>query len=64
MATSPAEYIRQVRQEVARVTWPTRKETFVSSMMVLVMAVLAALFFLFVDNVVSWLVRALLNIGV
>lgn len=64
MATSPAEYIRQVRQEMARVTWPTRKETFISSMMVLVMAVLAAMFFLLVDNIASWLVRALLKIGV
>ena len=44
--TSPTEFVQQVRQEVARVTWPTRKETIVTSAMVFAMVFVAAAFFL------------------
>ncbi|HSD35103.1 MAG TPA: preprotein translocase subunit SecE [Alphaproteobacteria bacterium] len=47
--TTPAQFIRQVRQEVSKVTWPTRKETTITTAMVFVMVVLASLFFLAVD---------------
>ena len=47
--TTPAQLIRQVRQEVSKVTWPTRKETTITTAMVFVMVVLASLFFLAVD---------------
>jgi len=57
--TTPAQFIRQVRQEVSKVTWPTRKETMITTAMVFVMVVLASLFFLAVDwilgSAVDWL---------
>lgn len=61
--TSPAEFVRQVRQEVSKVTWPSRKETGMTTAMVFVMVTLAAIFFLLVDQVISWGVRFLLTAG-
>lgn len=61
--TSPAEFVREVRREVARVTWPTRKETTVSTAMVFLMVFLASIFFLVVDLALSWGVRLILGIG-
>jgi len=61
---SPAEYVRQVRQETSKVTWPSRKETMVTTGMVFVMVVLASMFFFFADFVLSWLVRLILTAGV
>jgi preprotein translocase subunit SecE len=58
---SPGEFVRQVRQETAKVTWPTRKETMVTTIMVLIMTTLLALFFLGVDQVLGRLVRFLLS---
>ncbi|WP_448189902.1 preprotein translocase subunit SecE [Azospirillum sp. sgz301742] len=59
----PAEFAREVRQEVAKVTWPTRKETGVTTAMVFVMVVVAALFFLIVDQVMAHAVKLLLGLG-
>ena len=61
--TNPAQFVQQVRQEVSKVTWPTRKETTVTTAMVLVMVVLAALFFLLVDQVLAFGVRLILGLG-
>ena len=61
--SNPAEFLRQVRQEVGKVTWPSRKETGVTTVMVFVMVILAAIFFLLVDQVVSWLIQLVLGIG-
>ncbi len=61
--TSPGQFIRQVRQETAKVTWPTRKETMVTTMMVFIMVALAAVFFLVVDQVFSFIVGLVLGIG-
>jgi preprotein translocase subunit SecE len=61
--TSPVEFARQVRQEVAKVTWPSRRETAVTTGMVFVMVFLAALFFFAADQALSYLVRLILNIG-
>ena len=47
--TNPAQFVRQVRQEIRRVTWATRRETMYASLSVLVMALIASLFFLLVD---------------
>jgi preprotein translocase subunit SecE len=55
--------MQQVRQEVAKVTWPTRKETLVTTAMVFVMAVVAAIFFLLVDQVLSVGVKLILGLG-
>lgn len=59
--TSPAQFVRQVRQEVSKVTWPTRKETGVATLMVFVMVTFMSLFFLAVDGIISWGVSAILG---
>jgi preprotein translocase subunit SecE len=59
----PFEFIQEVRQEVAKVTWPTRKEVMVTTAMVLVMVVLASLFFLVVDQAISWFVSQVLSLA-
>jgi preprotein translocase subunit SecE len=58
--TNPFEFIQQVRQEAAKVTWPTRRETMITTVMVLIMVALAALFFFGVDTVLSYVVNKLL----
>ena len=58
-----AEFVQQVRQELARVTWPTRKETTVTTAMVFVMVFIAAIFFFVVDQVLSYGVRVLFGLG-
>lgn len=61
--TNPAQFIQQTRQEVAKVTWPTRKETLVTTAMVFVMVVLAAIFFFVVDQILSFGVRQIFGLG-
>lgn len=61
--TNPGQFVRQVRQEVAKVTWPTRKEATISTIMVFVMVVVAALFFLLVDQVLAWGVKLVFGLG-
>jgi preprotein translocase subunit SecE len=61
--TSPIEFFQQVRQEVSRVTWPTRKETMVTTAMVFVMVFIAAVFFFVVDQVFSAGVRLIFGLG-
>jgi len=61
--TSPAEFIRQVRQEVSKVTWPSRKETTITTVMVLIMVAIMAVFFTLVDMVLSYGIQALLGLG-
>ena len=61
--TSPVEFFQQVRQEVSRVTWPSRKETMVTTAMVFVMVFIAAAFFFLVDQVFSAGVRLLFGLG-
>ncbi len=58
--TGPIEFFKQVRKEMGHVTWPTRKETVVSTIMVFVMVVIAALFLFFVDQIVSFLIQIIL----
>ena len=61
--TSPAQFVRQVRQEINRITWATRRETMYASLSVLVMALIASLFFLLVDLSLSSIVEFLLSLG-
>jgi preprotein translocase subunit SecE len=61
--TNPFEFIQQVRTEVSKVTWPTRRETVITTAMVLLMSVAAALFFLGVDWVLSFVVQLILGMG-
>ena len=60
---NPAQFVRQVRQEVAKVSWPSRKETGVGTLMVFIMAFLAAIFFFVVDLGLSWGVQLILGLG-
>lgn len=59
---NPLKFLREVRQEVSKVTWPSRNETLVSTVMVLVFVMLASFFFLAADQVISWLVQLMLSI--
>ena len=56
-----AEFVRQVRQEASKVTWGTRKETMAATIMVLVMVIIAALFFLLVDGIVFNVIQSILG---
>ena len=60
---NPGQFIREVRQEGAKVTWPTRKETLVTTGMVFVMVFLAAIFFFLVDLILAGAIRQILNFG-
>ena len=62
--TNPLEFMQQVRTETSKVTWPTRKETGITTVMVFIMVVLAALFFLAADQILSWLVGLVLGLGI
>jgi len=59
---SPGEFIRQVRVETSKVHWPTRKETVATTIMVMIMTMILALFFFGVDGAFSTLVRKLLSL--
>ena len=61
--TNPAQFVREVRQEASKVTWPTRKETGISTAMVFVFCVIAAIFFLLVDQVLQLGVKLLFGLG-
>ena len=61
---SPVQFVQQVKREVAKVTWPTRKEVMVSTIMVFILVMIAATFFLVVDNVLIRIVTFLLQLGV
>ncbi|MBC8267364.1 MAG: preprotein translocase subunit SecE [Rhodospirillaceae bacterium] len=60
---NPAQFIQEVRQETSKVTWPTRRETGVSTAMVFVMVILAALFFFLVDQLMAFGVRMIFGLG-
>ncbi|HYJ59686.1 MAG TPA: preprotein translocase subunit SecE [Methyloceanibacter sp.] len=61
--TNPFEFFQQVRTEVAKVTWPSRRETLITTAMVLLMSVVAAIFFLGADWVLSTIVTFVLGLG-
>lgn len=61
--TSPLEFVQQVRRETSKVTWPTRKETGVTTVMVFIMVAFASVFFAVVDVVLQFGVGLLLGTG-
>jgi len=61
--TSPAQFFREVRQEASKVTWPSRRETTVSTIMVFIMITIMALFFLTVDAILRFGIELLLRLG-
>jgi len=60
---NPIQFIQEVRAEVAKVTWPTRKEVWITTVAVLIMVTLASLFFMAADTVIGWLVKLVLGLG-
>ncbi len=60
---NPAQLIRQVRQEVEKVTWPQRRELVVTTSMVFVVSVIVALFFLLVDQILAFGVKTIFGFG-
>jgi preprotein translocase subunit SecE len=60
---NPLAFLQEVRQETAKVTWPTRKEVVITTIMVLIMVALASIFFLIADQILGWLVSEVLRLG-
>ncbi len=60
--TTPGEFINQVRAEARKVVWPTRKETITTAIMVLIMTLMLAVFFLGVDSALAAILRFLLGL--
>jgi preprotein translocase subunit SecE len=63
MAKNPIQFIEEVRHEVSKVTWPTWKEVWITTLMVLVMLALASIFFLLADQIIGWTVKTVLGLG-
>jgi preprotein translocase subunit SecE len=61
--TNPFTFLQQVRSEASKITWPSRRETMISTAMVLVMVIFAALFFFAADQLIGWLLSLVLNVG-
>jgi preprotein translocase subunit SecE len=61
-AFNPVEFLRQVRQETAKVVWPTRRETVATGIMVVIMTSMLAIFFFGVDSAFHAIVKALLGL--
>ncbi|MBD9387661.1 preprotein translocase subunit SecE [Rhizobium sp. CG4] len=61
--TNPFAFLQQVRSEASKITWPSRRETMISTAMVLVMVIVAALFFFAADQLIGWLLRLVLSVG-
>ena len=59
----PAQFVREVRQEASRVTWPSRKETLITTGLVLGLSTLAAIFFLIVDQLIQLAMRLVFGNG-
>ena len=63
VAMDPVRFVRDVRSEITKVTWPSRKETLVTSGLVVAMATLAAIFFFIADQLIGIGVRALFGVA-
>jgi len=59
---NPVKFLQEVRQEVGKVTWPSRQETLISTVMVLGMVVIASIFFLASDQIIAFIVQWVLKI--
>ena len=60
---SPFKFLQEVRSETEKVTWPSRRETAITTVMVFIMATLASLFFLLADQVIRFTITLVLGIG-
>jgi preprotein translocase subunit SecE len=60
---NPLQFIDEVRQETSKVTWPSWKEVWITTAMVLVMVALTSVFFLFTDMIIAWVIQFVLQLG-
>ena len=63
MAVNPFKFFREVRDETDKVSWPTRRETLITTGMVFIMVALASVFFLIADQIIRLVVTTILGIG-
>ena len=61
---NPLKFIQEVKQEAFKVTWPTSKETLQGTLMVVAMAIVASIFFLFLDQILKFFLEIILKIGI
>ena len=61
---NPLKFLQEVKQEAFKITWPTKKDTVTGSLMVFVLASLAAVFFLFLDQILKFFLNLILNISI
>ena len=61
MKTSPAVFMRQVKQEISKITWPTRKEAMQGTVVVIVASIIIALFLLVVDSLFKYAVKLIIG---
>jgi len=61
--TNPFTFLQQVRAETAKVTWPSRRETMISTIMVVVFAIIASIFFFAADQVMAFGIGFILDLG-
>ena len=61
--TNPAQFVRQIRQELSKVTWPDKKDTFLSSVIVIVLIMVFSIFFLLTDQLWSFVIKKIIQIG-
>jgi preprotein translocase subunit SecE len=61
--TSPFKFLQEVREETRKVTWPTRRETLITTAMVFVMVALASVFFFLSDQLIRYVIGLVLGIG-
>tara|TARA_Y200000002_G_scaffold361442_1_gene347556 strand:- start:495 stop:686 length:192 start_codon:yes stop_codon:yes gene_type:complete len=60
---NPFKYVQQVRNEVSKIVWPTRKETMTTTIMVFIMSALVALFFFIIDTITSNILDIILKLS-
>ena len=60
---NPFQFLQEVRNEVSKVSWTSRKETWITTVMVVIMVFISAIFFLLADQVLSWAVKFILGLG-
>ena len=61
---NPLKFIQEVKQEAFKVTWPTGKETVQGSLMVVAMAIIAAIFFLLLDQILNFFLELVLKVSI
>ena len=60
--TDIINFVKEVKQEGRKIVWPTRKETLITTAMVLLMVVIFSIFFLLVDNIIAWFIKTLMGL--